>query len=226
MDRPSPWEYEVALLRRAWSRATTAHRLKLGRVMRHLFVFAVAAGVLLAMGGQTQLGDEVRWGLAIVGGVALAFVFSFIVAITREPYCLDQERIDKIESLEREVAAQAKQIEALGSKAATEREKWALNLAQLRSRGVILRNSGNKCFQSQDEFDAWDSETKAWGDEVIEAIRTMDPVKAEWFSTLDILPRPRVPLETGGPWMDRHAFSFRILDCRLDRLDQYTQKIG
>jgi hypothetical protein len=73
------------------------------------------------------------------------------------------------------------------------------------------------------EWQEWESRVSAWTERAIVAVRLLSEADAEWFRTLDTVPKPRISPSI-APWDETdNAHKFAMLDYRLLRLDQLIQ---
>lgn len=102
-----------------------------------------------------------------------------------------------------------------------------VRLAELRSSGVNLRNTGMTLQARNGDFNAWKAETEDWLNRVLAEISNIDPADAEWFRVLDTVPEPRVPLYF--PYKTKEGLHLKLHrehDYRLLRLDKLIGKYG
>ena len=101
-------------------------------------------------------------------------------------------------------------------------------LAQLRSRGVAIRNEGRSITNRQ-KLEDWGKSSLDWNEEVIASIKKINEADAEWFSVLDVVPDPRLPIEHTSTVdlkmsADHHKL-YREHDLRLKRLGEMLYEI-
>jgi hypothetical protein len=97
-----------------------------------------------------------------------------------------------------------------------------LRLAKLRTEGVEIRNKGQTL---KSDLPRWIAESQQWMRKTVDAIREVDPADAEWFETLDAVPKPRVFMR---PIDDEHAMehftAFSNHDFWLKKLEDLYQR--
>jgi hypothetical protein len=101
-------------------------------------------------------------------------------------------------------------------------------LAKLRSQGVAIRNEGTSITHRQ-TLENWKKRTLDWNEEVIANIKMINEADAEWFSILDVVPEPRIPIERTSTVdltlsADHHKL-YREHDLRLKRLGEMLYEI-
>ncbi len=168
----------------------------------------------------------IEWGvpilLVITGALVLFYGPTPVAADMPSPPTTDDSADDGEKAFERGFTKAA--LRESGT-----RDIALLRLAQLRSEGVEIRNDAvNLLFTSH--LDAWVVKIRKWMEDVIEALKAVNPADSEWFATLDAVPAARVPIPNvrlGGE-ADRVLFVsiFRQHDYRLARLDSLLQKYG
>jgi hypothetical protein len=89
-----------------------------------------------------------------------------------------------------------------------------LKLAQLRAAGVALRNEARTPLDLE-AFADWKLRIAAWNMEVVAEIRKVSEGDAEWFSILDIVETPRIPIHVS---LQGDDLDYRMHDLRLKRL--------
>lgn len=108
------------------------------------------------------------------------------------------------------------------------KESAVLRLTQLRGTGVVIRNSAARVTVPS-ELHEWTRNVKAWMDDVIDALRAVNDVDAEWFKTLDVVPpaRIQVPVRLSSS-VDASIFqaNYNQHDYRLVRLERLLIKYG
>ncbi len=94
-----------------------------------------------------------------------------------------------------------------------------LNLSQLRTEGVEIRNNAGALAASD-----FCSQAGEWANETVYQIENIDPPDAEWFKTLDAVPPPRVAPPSG---LSGEALKcFGELDFGLTKLEELIRKYG
>jgi hypothetical protein len=101
-----------------------------------------------------------------------------------------------------------------------------LDLAKLRSEGVALRNAG--VTMADDAWELWQEKVLKWNQNVIRNIREINEADAEWFTTLDIVPPPRIEVRVvprDPQTLQAHGKLFREHDFRLKRLGRMIYRL-
>ena len=97
-------------------------------------------------------------------------------------------------------------------------ESRLLEVAQLRTRGVALRNEGERPREAAPVAD-WVARAKQWELDAIEAVRRSSPVEGERLSTLD-----RTGPSTVRGLAPEHDGMLRILNGTLARMDDFLAR--
>lgn len=109
-----------------------------------------------------------------------------------------------------------------------------VGLSKLRTEGVNIRNDGEWVFQTQNELNAWQAKVIDWNKRVIEEIRKINEADAEWFSVLDVVGPPRVPIKLNQityqmlqilTWVDDQQRIYTQHDNRLSRLGEMVRSL-
>jgi hypothetical protein len=101
-------------------------------------------------------------------------------------------------------------------------------LAELRKDGVALRNEG-RSISDKATFAKWKKATLDWDEKVIAAIKKINEADAVWFSVLDVVPEPRLPIEDTSQvdliLSAAHHKAYREHDYRLRRLGEMLYEL-
>jgi len=101
-----------------------------------------------------------------------------------------------------------------------------VQLSSLRKRGVELRNYGQGQVTSDASYDRWAADTLQWEKDVVAAIAKISAADAEWFEIMDVVPRPRLPLNISGVTNQQvHVERYNQLDYQLKRLGEMIRDL-
>jgi hypothetical protein len=103
-----------------------------------------------------------------------------------------------------------------------------LRLAELRAKGVKLRNCALGTVTDGVSFDRWRRQVERWRKQVERELEKISKSDAVWFSVLDIVPPPRIaPVMLPPVQRDADAFLklFREHDLRLRRLGKMIRDL-
>ena len=102
-----------------------------------------------------------------------------------------------------------------------------VELSRLRAKGVDIRNDGRFAFPDESSWLDWKQKAEDWNTEVIAAIGKVNEADAQWFSILDIVPEPRLPMKVEDPskLYDGHMKLYREHDCRVARLGEMVREL-
>lgn len=102
-----------------------------------------------------------------------------------------------------------------------------VELSHLRAKGVGIRNDGRFGFRDEISWLDWKQEAEDWNTEVIAAIGKVNEADAQWFSILDIVPEPRLPMKvkTLNKLYEGHMKLYREHDCRVARLGEMVREL-
>jgi hypothetical protein len=101
------------------------------------------------------------------------------------------------------------------------RTRWA----ELRAEGVALRNEGKDGLFDDSLWEKWRLNTVIWNTEVLNAIRSVNDADATWFSILDVVPSPRLPMD-GIFRSESDELHYAMHDFRLVKLEGLILKHG
>lgn len=108
------------------------------------------------------------------------------------------------------------------------KDEALLHLARLRTEGLGIRNSASDLYYTGN-LDGWSQKVIEWMTDVIGSLKPLSSADSEWFATLDVVPRARVPIPNVRLGRDRnnefHAI-FNQHDYRLVRLEDLLKKYG
>ena len=96
-----------------------------------------------------------------------------------------------------------------------------VDLSRLRKEGVELRNEGMQA-KNITSLSAWMASVSDWNMRVIKAIKKVNEADAEWFSVLDVVPRPRLKFTAMNA---DHSKAFNEHDFRLKILGEMIQNL-
>jgi hypothetical protein len=102
-----------------------------------------------------------------------------------------------------------------------------VRIAELRNKGVEIRNRGRRTVHDRPSWEAWKTEVLSWNDDVIRELREISVADALWFSVLDVVPTPRLHPEQVPGGEDKTAFLklFGEHDARLARLGEMIRQL-
>jgi hypothetical protein len=103
-------------------------------------------------------------------------------------------------------------------------EEGYKEIAELRGRGVKIRNMGTGRFANDEALRAWGKDVLDWNEETKEALKKVSVAISIWFATLDTVPiLPRVGIDTTVS--PEHMKLFREHDRRLHNLGQLIRDL-
>ena len=108
-----------------------------------------------------------------------------------------------------------------------------VGLSELREKGVELRNEGREVMATQAAWDDWRKRAEKWNADVIQKIGEISQADAIWFSILDVVPNPRIPIGKNNlqetierrPWIKEHERLYHMHDFRVARLGEMIREL-
>jgi len=103
-------------------------------------------------------------------------------------------------------------------------EEGYKELAELRGRGVSIRNDGVMVFTDERALKNWEKQVSDWESDTIKALEGVNVAISIWFSRLDALPKhPRVGFDKN--MSERQLKSLREHDRRLHNLGRLIRDL-
>jgi hypothetical protein len=103
------------------------------------------------------------------------------------------------------------------------REAVRLRIAELITEGAGMRNEATDAYNpfSRDELEGWSGRITAWHNVVLDALKTVSAADAEWYRTLNEVPKPAIPMAIPPEGvLEDHMQLYAMHNFRLKKLEQ------
>ncbi len=167
----------------------------------------VAVVILRAIGGGSQMGDEIRWGLATLIAAAAFFVPTLIVNLLFAPAKIAQQQHNEVERLQKE---------AISYKANKDVSDGLANLYRTLS-GLISEK-----ITSTKQFEAWGlKRDEWWADAVVYIDHNISHSESVLFSSVSFVRKDSEKVTFLNQYNEVHCrglISLRVLSEKLEKL--------